>query len=61
MFGLGKPKVIIYEQKKLLSNLSLSLKQQDNYGITKNAYILDLLAKMLQIDPEKRISLEELD
>jgi len=71
----GKPKVgqgifgvkgrelpkIIDAQSKFMKSLSLKLKQMDNYGIYKNnAELAELMSKMLEVDPIKRISPKEI-
>ena len=43
-------------QTKFMKSLSLNLKKLDNYNITKNNDLMDLLQSMLMVDPAKRIS-----
>ena len=70
----GKPKVgqglfgckdrecsdIIHLQKKLLSNLERDLAKLDNYGMTKTEGFMDLLSQMVNLDPKKRISPQDI-
>jgi serine/threonine protein kinase len=71
----GKPKVgvgafgakgrdlakIFDQQTKWMKNLSLNLKKQDGYLLYKSDNdLIDLIGKILEVDPAKRISPKEI-
>ena len=47
---------LIAQQKKIVSNIPATLKKFESYGLAQDEDFLDLLGKMLQVDPKKRIS-----
>lgn len=58
IFGVRNrdPVKIIEAQQKLMKNLSLNMKKLDNYQLTKIPEFMDLLKRMLEVDPANRIS-----
>jgi len=47
---------IIKVQEKLVGNLKSTLNKTDNYGLYRDDDFMDLLGKMLEFDPQNRIS-----
>ena len=53
--GQSIPKIIA-TQKKIVANLSGTLAKFETYGLAQDEHFMDVLSKMLEIDPKKRIS-----
>ena len=49
-------KRILIKQKSILTNLTATLKKYECYGLDQDAYFMDLLHKMLDFNPTRRIS-----
>ena len=52
-------KRIIARQAQVFKNIHSTLKKFECYGLNQDAYFMDLLQRMLAIDPEQRISPKE--
>jgi serine/threonine protein kinase len=49
-------KRILIKQQGILKNLSANLKKYECYGLDSDPYFMDLLNRMLDINPTRRIS-----
>jgi serine/threonine protein kinase len=56
--GRGNKKIIA-KQIQVVKNLKSVLKKYDSYGLEKNEYLMDLVQRMLDLNPMNRISPEE--
>lgn len=54
LFGSANNKIpqLIQIQKKIVESLYQTLNKFENYGLSKDLDFMDLLSKMLQVDPK---------
>ena len=53
--GQSIPKIIA-TQRKIVANIPGTLSKFETYGLAQDANFIDVLSKMLELDPKKRIS-----